>query len=235
MISIVIPAYNEEKNIALCLESLYKQETDKKFEVIVVNNNSNDCTEQEAAKFANKLNLRVIKQTKKGRGAARMAGFSEAKGEIILSTDADTIHPTNWIEVLVNSFDGNTVAVTGPCKINDCGFLSNTIFNIFQPTLMRVYRVIFGHYFLSGFNFAIKKEAYHQVHGFDENLNVMEDIDLSFQVSQVGKIKYVGKNTVIFSGRRFKRGVVKGLLEYLSPFLRYYLKKNTDVELSDPR
>jgi glycosyltransferase involved in cell wall biosynthesis len=235
MISVVIPAYNEEKNIARCLDSLCEQKTSQKFEVIVVDNNSTDNTVQIADRYKNKLNLKIIRQKKKGRGAARMAGFKEARGEMILSTDADTTHPINWIEMLVNSFVDNTIAVTGPWQINDCGYFSNTTFNLVQLLLMRISRLIFGHYCLSGSNFAIKKDAYNQVQGFDESLSVMEDVDLFFQVSKIGKIRFVKKSAVISSGRRFKGGLIKGSLEYVPLWVRYHLKKTKDVDLSDPR
>ncbi|MBS3073264.1 glycosyltransferase, partial [Candidatus Pacearchaeota archaeon] len=57
-VSVVIPAYNEEKNIGKSLKSLSQQETDKGFEVVVVDNNSTDGTAKVAGGFTGKLNLR---------------------------------------------------------------------------------------------------------------------------------------------------------------------------------
>jgi len=95
MISIVIPAYNEEENIRCCLEGLVAQKTDQEFEVIVVDNVSTDKTSGVARTFVDKINLRVVEEHTKGRGAARCRGFSEATGETILSTDADCVVPSN--------------------------------------------------------------------------------------------------------------------------------------------
>lgn len=85
-VSVVIPAYNEERYLAACLTSLQKQ-TLKNFETIVVDNNSTDKT----AEIARRFGAKVVKELKQGIIPARERGFREAKAEIIARTDADTI------------------------------------------------------------------------------------------------------------------------------------------------
>ncbi len=236
MISVIIPAYNEEKEIGICLSSLVNQITTQKFEVILVDNNSNDKTIEIAQKYENILNLKIITQKIKGRGAARQKGFNYAKGEILLSTDADTNVPQSWIENFSKTLQkNNAVAVTGTCKIIDSNFLTNKLVNIFQPLLMRFYRLIFGHYWLSGFSFGIYKNVYKKSDGFNKHLNAQEDIDLSFKVSKIGQIKFISNLPVIFSGRRFNKGLIKGLLPYFTTFIAYFFYKNEKVVLSDIR
>ena len=70
-LSIVIPAYNEEHTLPLCLQSLCEQATSLPFEVIVVDNASTDGTVRQAKKFAKKLRLRIIPESTKGRSPAR--------------------------------------------------------------------------------------------------------------------------------------------------------------------
>jgi len=236
MISIVIPAYNEEKLIGACLDALTQQKTTKKFEVILVDNNSTDKTVIIAEKYKNKLDLKIVLQKVKGRGPARQRGFQEAKGKIIFSTDADTIVPPCWIERLSKTLQESTaVGVTGTCKIVDCGWFTNTCFNFIQPFSMRIYRLIFGHYWFSGFNFAIYKDIYEKSGGFNARLNVQEDSELSFKVSKIGKIKFIPNVPVIFSGRRFQNGLLKGLLPYLTTFIGYFHQKNEQIVLDDVR
>lgn len=236
MISVVVPAYNEEKTISSCLDSLLNQKTNQKFEVIVVNNNSTDKTEEIVRKYKNKLNLKIILEKRKSRGTARYAGFKVAKGEVIFSTDADIIVPENWIEEMTSLFkDKKIVAVTGTCKINDCSRIKNKIFNLLQPTAMILYRIISGHFWLSGFSFAIRKAAYIKAGGFNPKLNIQEDVDLGFKVKKVGKIKFIKNLPVIFSGRRFKNGLIKGNLPYIKTFIEYFLLKKEDVYLGDVR
>lgn len=236
MISVVIPAYNEEKYIASCLEALTKQTTTENIEVILVDNHSTDNTINQASTFLNRLNLTILIQPHKGRSPARRLGFNHAKGDFIFSTDADTIVPPTWIESIIPSFkDPQTAAVTGPVKINDCFILSNSIFNFCQPLAMHLYKLIFGHYWLTGSNFAIRKTTYHKSGGFDKNLQEIEDINLSEKISQLGQIKMVDI-PVSTSGRRFaKRGVLNGFVAYFNSFWQYHRGKTYQVILSDVR
>lgn len=213
-VSIVIPAYNEEKYIENCLNSLKDQKTNLKYEVIVVDNNSQDATVKVAQSFKDQFKIRTIHESKQGRGAARARGFEEAKGWMILSTDADAIVYPDWIDTLVASLDGKMVATTTSCKTLDLGPLKNAIFNFFQPIATYVYRGFFGYFWLAGFSFAIKKDVYIKSGGFNPNLQALEDVDLAQRVAKFGKIKFIQK-PVIFSGRRFKKGLFKGLFQYV--------------------
>lgn len=236
MVSVIIPAYNEEQSISDCLQSLVNQKTSLEFEVIVVNNNSTDSTVNVINKYKDKLNLKIVNQLVKGRGAARQKGFEIASGDILLSTDADTLVSPNWIEKLSNSLkENNVVAVTQACKITDCGLVTNAVFNFLQPFFMRIYRLFFGHYFLSGFGFAIYRKTYIKSGGFNKKLNAQEDVDLSFRVSKLGKIKFIPNFPVISSGRRVNKGLFKGLIPYVKTFISYFFFKNKKVILSDVR
>lgn len=235
-ISIVIPAYNEEKCIAHCLNSLTKQKIKEKFEVILVDNDSTDKTKEIASKYTNKLNLKIIMEKKKGRGSARYAGFKIAKGEIIVSTDADCVFQPTWLEALVDNLSRTkVVAVTGTYHFNDCSLLVNTAIKYFLPVIMVLYRLIFGSYWLSGFNFAIKKAVYLKAGGFNPHLNTQEDTDLALRIKNYGKIKFLPHLSVLASGRRFKRGLIRGVIPYIKTFIDYFYKKSKTVYLDDIR
>lgn len=243
MVSIVIPAYNEEKLIGKCLSSLVKQDIGEKIEVILVNNSSTDGTILKARNYLTKLPLKIITEKKKGRGIARERGFRAARGRIILSTDADTVVPPTWVKQLVSELDkSQAAAVTGPCKILDCPPFTNLVFNFLQPASMVFYKMIVGHYWLSGFNFGIKKETYIKSGGFNTEINSMEDMDLSFKVKNLGFIvknlgfiKYLPDSTVVFSGRRFKKGLLHGLYEYFNNYIKFFYLKDEHVVLPDVR
>lgn len=229
-LSVVIPAFNEEKNIAASLTALVHQTTRRLFEVIIVDNESSDATRAIAEQFKKKLNLTIIVQKQLGRGGARRTGFEKAAGDIVLSTDADSVVHDDWIETIMRTFDKHpdAVAVTGPCEINDLSPIRNMLMNVLQPLTMHVYRLLFGHYWLSGFNFAIKKSAYDKSGGFDPQLQALEDVDLSFKVSAVGKIVYMPV-PVITSGRRFRNGIIRGSLPYFQSFIPYRFRKRRDI------
>lgn len=227
--SIVIPAYNEERTLSKTLDSLKKQRFKNNFEVIVVDNNSTDETAQIAYTYKDNLNIKVIREEKKGRSPARRAGFAQARGEIILSTDADTIVPENWVEKMGAYFnDEDIIAVTGRSKIIDCSLRVNLLFNFLQPIFMHAYRIVFGHYWLSGFNFAIRKDVYIKAGGFNPNLNSQEDTELAFRVSRLGKIKFINSPIVIVSGRRFQQGLLQGFYVYIKSYIFYFFLKNEE-------
>lgn len=234
--SVVIPAFNEEKNIRATLSSLLESEQGSSLsvEVILVDNNSTDKTVKIAQEFQNRMDLKIYHEKRQGRGAARARGFNEAKGEIILSGDCDTVYYKGWIETLASEIKGETVASTTTCLIRDFSALKNTAFNIVTPLTIFLYRIIFGHYWLSGFSFAVSKSAYEKSGGFDPSLQALEDMDLTNKVAKVGKIKFINK-PVIFSGRRFKDGLISGLFEYVSAFIEIFVFKKKNIFIDNPR
>jgi glycosyltransferase involved in cell wall biosynthesis len=238
MVSVVIPAYNEEKLLPACLDSLAAQKTSKKFEVLVVDNNSTDGTAKIAKSYTDKIpNLKILFEEKKGRGQARYTGFAQASGDIILSCDADAIVAPNWVEEMTLPFRGNPklAATTSSCKINDGSLLTNAVFNIIQPAAMHYYRIFHGHYWLNGFSFGIKKNTYRRSGEFNPNLKALEDFDLALRVRKEGDIQYISAAKVIFSGRRFQKNFLQGLISYIKAFFTYRMLKKDDIDLEDLR
>src|SRR3989304_2760272 len=92
-ISVVVPAYNEEQYISSCLAAISNQDFRSSYEIIVVDNSSEDRT----AEIARSFGARVLTETRRTAAAARRRGFAEARGDIIATTDADTLVPTNWL------------------------------------------------------------------------------------------------------------------------------------------
>ncbi len=100
-ISVIIPVYNEEKQILNCLESLGKQNFDD-FEVIIVDDGSTDKSYEEVKNLTRIIpNLQILRQNHKGPGAARNAGAKEAEGEILVFVDADMVFDEAFIENLI--------------------------------------------------------------------------------------------------------------------------------------
>lgn len=109
-VSVILPSYNEEKDIANCLRSLDEQSY-KNFEVILVDDGSNDNTIKEAKKFKK---VRVLQQEHKGPGAARNLGASNAKGKILIFVDVDMTFDKKYIENLIKPIlkDKNILGTT---------------------------------------------------------------------------------------------------------------------------
>jgi len=97
LLSIIIPAYNEEKDIGEAIRSLKKQSY-KNFEIIVVDDGSFDRTREIVRKFKD---VRLLEQKHKGTGAARNSGASKAKGEILIFPDSDMEFDKDYLKYLI--------------------------------------------------------------------------------------------------------------------------------------
>ncbi|MBS1669459.1 MAG: glycosyltransferase family 2 protein [Bacteroidetes bacterium] len=107
-VSIVIPAYNEEEYILRTLLSLSNNITKFSVEIIVVNNNSTDKTEQ----IVRGSGVTCVNELEKGIAAARTAGLKAARGKYILNADADTIYPRDWAQLMAEPLERKEIAVT---------------------------------------------------------------------------------------------------------------------------
>lgn len=110
MISFIIPAYNAERTIAQCIESVLKQECDK--EALVIDNGSTDKTREIIGRFP----VRLLIEEKKGAAAARNKGLREANGNYIAFIDSDVVLPEGWIKKALKKLESNEkiVGVGGP-------------------------------------------------------------------------------------------------------------------------
>lgn len=210
--SIVVPAYNEEKYIGACLESLLNQDIDRNlFEIIVVDNKSTDKTSQ----IASKMGAQIVMETKKGSTNARQAGFNIAKGNIIATTDADSIVPQNWLNFLAKEFESNPklVGVSGMYDFYDGSPLLKLLTHLFNYPIF----VIFNWY--SGANLAVRKDAFKKVGGFKTNIPISEDSDLCRRLKKIGQVKRLANFKVKTSARRFRKGIIFGVVDYTSTHL----------------
>lgn len=232
MISVVIPAYNEEKGIAACLDSLTRQKTSLSYEVVVVDNNSTDKTASIIKQYAKKMKTVYVLEKTPGSGAARARGFDEAKGDIILTTDADTVLPSDWIEKLSSPLSDERVAgVSSPCDIDDESEVNRRIFRFGARLGLELYRILRGHYWLAGFSYAVRKDTYKSAGKINKSLPALDDVELSERISNFGEIVYLHDFYVLASNRRYRDGLIKGMLSYIKPFVEIiYFHKSANMQ-----
>jgi poly-beta-1,6-N-acetyl-D-glucosamine synthase len=222
---VVVPAYNEETELPQCLAALAAQQTKHSIEVLVVDNASTDSTSMVARSWSDRLAIRVISEPRRARGAARRTGFALTDTAIVLSTDADTIVPVDWVESLVDCLllNPEAAAVTTSCYITDGTPVTNWTMRVGMPLSLRLYRAITGHYLLSGSTFAIRRLAYESAGGFDAGAYMLEDVDLSFRVADIGRIIYMPEPRVETEGDVFREGYLRGFWHYFRPYLQQYI------------
>jgi len=187
-VSVVIPAYNEEKYIGNCLESLKNQEL-KPEEIIVVDNNCTDNT----IPIAKKYQVKIIKEQKQGMISARNTGFNHAKYDIIARIDADTVLFPDWIKKIKQIFSKDKIgAIAGPIYFRDLTF-SRFFSKIHALIYFPLLKLVHGHYPLFGSNMAIKKSVWEKVRDelcVDEK-NIHEDVDMAIHLAQYSSIEFV--------------------------------------------
>ena len=106
-VSVILPARNEEKFIEKCLDSLVEQDYDD-YEIIAINDSSNDSTGNIMKKYSEKFSKIIFVDAKPkpdgwmGKNWACMEGYRKASGNLLLFTDADTVHTNSVISLAVS-------------------------------------------------------------------------------------------------------------------------------------
>ncbi|MFZ5364419.1 MAG: glycosyltransferase family 2 protein [Patescibacteria group bacterium] len=231
-ISIIIPAYNEEKLLPRCLKSVFATHLPEDYEVIVVNNASTDRTEQIAKSFAG---VKVVMELNKGITRARQAGFRAATGDILVFFDADTVIPPDWFRVAVKKFksDPKLVGVSGPYHFEAISWWARRLEWFYTWIILPIGEFVWkyilrqGGIMLLGGNFAVRREALEAINGFDTKLDFYgEDTNLTRRIGKIGKIYYSNKLFVYSSPRRFEgEGGVKLAFKYVINFLGEWIFK----------
>lgn len=217
LISIVIPAYNEQKNIKKCLDSIKAQDYDGPFEIIICDNNSSDNTAQIARNGGATM---VVSEERPGVIFARETGTQVAKGEIIVQTDADTYYEKNWLSRIIETFEKNpeVVAVIGSFKFFDGPWWGKAFSGLLFGITNLVYKLSGKMIYIPGANTAFRKKFFH---GYNLNLDQGGDeVALLKELKKEGKILFLRKNAVLTSARRLRKGLLYNIFVIL---IFYYI------------
>ena len=166
-VSVIVPAHNEEEYINKCLSSLKFQDYPKdKYEIIVVDNDSQDRTQDIARQF----NVKLIFQDTGPVGAVRNAGAKQAKGELLAFIDADCTAPVDWLSKGVSLISKNEAVYGGGCDIQEAPHWIERAWLLKNKTAPKD---------LLGCCIFIKKDIFLKIGMFDEDITSGEDTKLS--------------------------------------------------------
>lgn len=225
--SVIIPCYNEEKYLSSCLKSLLSQDFPKdRYEIVVVNNASNDKT----AKIAKKFKVKVVNEPKKGVVYARQTGLKTAKGKYIVNTDADCLVPKNWLSTIYKDFSQNKdiIAVAGPTFSKGKDFYSQVVLKIAVKINALFYHLFKSPLGVWAANLSIKRSTLRKIGGYNSALPQFADqLELASRLKKVGRIYFDKDLFIQESDRRYKNRVLSFLLKdvFYYNFLNYYLYK----------
>jgi len=201
--SVVIPALDERDYLGATLASLTAQEFDGPVEIIVVDNGSTDGT----AELAARRGARVLHEPRRGVCAARQRGTAAARGEIVVSTDADTTHPTDWLSRIDRRFRATpgAMAVAGPCRYASPPWWAALFPPLWFAGLGLVNRLCGWVGYLSATNVAFLREGFP---GYDITLTQGGDeVDLLRKLRRRGRVVWDPTIVVSTSSRRMNQGL----------------------------
>jgi glycosyltransferase involved in cell wall biosynthesis len=190
-VSIIVPTFNGERRIGACLHALSRQRTVREFEVLVVDDGSNDGTAAVVKRFSG---ARLIRQAKAGPAAARNRGAREARGSILLFTDDDCIPAPNWMDAMLAPFcDPEVVGVKGVYCTRQSGIIARFV----QIEYEDKYRVMAREGdidFIDTYSAGFRRARFMEMGGYDTSFPVAcaEDIELSYRMAaRRWKMKFV--------------------------------------------
>jgi len=246
-VSVVIAARNEAENIGNCLQALVNQSyPSEKYEIIIVDDRSPDKTVTIVNDFRKnhpQIKLLEVKELPEGISPKKHAlekGIETAKGEIILTTDADCVPEPGWIEGIVRYFEPEVGLVAGfsPLKPDGKATIFSRLLTLDSFSLAAVAAGSFGQgkpLTCNGRNLAYRKVTFRSVNGFKQIQNLISGDDdlLLHLVSQKTnwKVRYsIDRKTIVhskvpnrvkhFANQRI-RHASKG--RYYSNWLKFFL------------
>jgi glycosyltransferase involved in cell wall biosynthesis len=197
MLSVIIPAHNEERYLGATLEALQRQNYGW-FEIIVV---ANGCTDR-TVEVARKQCHRLIVLSQKGLGLARNLGARMARGEVLLFLDADTRLEPMALRRIAESFTREYAAGT----VRGEPDVKRPVYRLIYALKNGVHRCAL-HPGSSGV-ILCWKDHFVRVGGFDEGLEVRENSELLKRLKRFGRYCYLGDIAATTSMRRYdQRGI----------------------------
>ena len=234
-ISVIIPAYDEEKRIANAIEAVLEQNYPKdKMEIIVVDDCSTDKTREVVSKYPVKL---IHHDKNRGDSAARNTGTKNAVGEIIATTDADDKVDKNWLINMAKHYnDANVGSVIGSSHIafNDENWQQRIIaeFSIGVRGSDAIKSIYDAKGKVSsntgmGSNQSFRKNVFDEIGGYDMGLTGGMDQDIVWRIEKAGYKVAFEPNSVVYIfprdnfkkyiKQKYSRGKYNGIIYFKHP------------------
>ena|SRR3989344_8165078 len=232
-VSIIIPAYNEEKSIERTIQSALSLHYPKnRLEIIVVDDGSKDKTFSLAKKFSSKV-VKVYSKKNGGKGSALNYGIDRAMGEIIVSMDADSFVQEDALKRMVVFFENPKVMAVTPSMgvYKPKGFLQRIqhIEYYMGVFLRKSFATVNAIHITPGAFSAYRKSFFQKYGGYDEG-NITEDLEIALRIQSNNFIIENSPKSVVYTiapskfrellvqRKRWYVGLIKNLIRYKSLF-----------------
>ena len=230
-VSIVVTCFNEEKNIAACLESIQCQKNAGDIEIIVSDGNSQDGTQEIVKGFiALDSRIKMVFRSELGTAAGRNSGIKASAYEHIAFIDADCVAPDNWLLVLKNGFikaktkNVDVIGVGGANYtlknagrfVRAVGVALDSYLGSFSSAQGRQYKEEKYVKSLATLNALYEKKRIIEIGCFDETLfSEGEDAELNYRITAKGyKLVFLPESFVYHKMRSSPLGWLKNMFRY---------------------
>ncbi|MSO89180.1 MAG: glycosyltransferase [Rhodospirillaceae bacterium] len=206
-VSVIVCAYNADRTMAACLESMERLNYPN-YEIVIVNDGSTDRTREISERHPS---FRLINQENKGLSVARNVGFAASSGDIIAYTDSDCVADPDWLTYLVAKF-----------QTSDCGAVGGPNFpppeDALIPSVVAVSPGGPTHVLLddqtaehiAGCNMAFRREVLDRLGGFDPIFRAAgDDVDICWRVQNAGYVIGFSPAAVVW---HFRRNTLSGYI-----------------------
>jgi glycosyltransferase involved in cell wall biosynthesis len=190
LFSIIIPLYNRPQEIKELLESLAVQ-TYKQFEVLVIEDGSDDDAEAIVKSFSDRLDLRYFVKPNSGQGFSRNFGFERAKGDYFVIFDSDILVPENYFEIVNESLAENWLDAYGgpddshPSFTDTQKAISYAMTSLFTTGGTRGSKKAIGQFHPRSFNMGLSRQAWEKAGGYVIT-RLGEDIEFAIRIHSFG-------------------------------------------------
>lgn len=204
-LSIIVPVYNRPDEVSELLESLSKQ-TDKDFEVLIIEDGSSLRCEDVCKQYEGKLDIHYYFKPNSGRSETRNYGMDRASGNYFIIFDSDCIMPSEYIETVKRYLNEDYVDCYGGPDAADSSFndmqkaISYAMTSMLTTGGIRGATKNVNKFSPRSFNMGISKEVYEKIGGYKNMIG--EDIDLSFRIKEAGFKTRLFPEARVFHKRR---------------------------------
>lgn len=215
-ISIIIPTYNEASTIKVLLDSIFNQINDNDYEVILVDS---DKSKDNLKKVASIYNFQYVKANHTCRAIQLNIGARMAKYDILYFVHADVILPKGFHEKIYQSIDNGNSFGYFRYQFDSKKFLLkiNSFFSQYKS------------FYTGGGDqtFFIRKEVFHDVGGFDDELKLCEDFALFDKLKNAYQYEIINSKVIVSSRKYQKANYFKVNLVNLYILLKFKKGHNT--------
>ena len=204
--SIIVPVFNRPDEVDELLESLSNQ-TQKDFEVIIVEDGSVKPCEDVCDKYADILVLHYYNKENSGPGQSRNYGAERAKGEYLLILDSDVVLPAGYTEAITKSLEASSAEAFGGPDAAHPSFtpvqkaISYSMTSFFTTGGIRGGKAKLDKFYPRSFNMGIRRDVYLALGGFTK-MRFGEDIDFSYRIVEAGYRPQLFPNAWVWHKRR---------------------------------